>query len=434
MYTNRDFVRAALLDGEKAIKGVVRWCVDHGGTWMDEVIVGPILNQLKKNGEVECNGTIWKATDDMEEPKEDQPPLGVERFSHPIESAKAIVAPVDSPKPSYTLASGYVVNLTPSKTKKLTRAEIYGKWNEIAALVLALKEGDSTEIDVFPGVPPERFRDNARAALCSRSDTKGILWHVRLHGGVSRTIVIKRGPAKGDRETPGVRTEIHERIEETKTTHRLTVEERGAEDIDAVTGTADNALPVPLADAARAIITPETVSEMKELAAPLPVTVPAVVAPQERSLSRKFLANHDERASGKELIEHVVHMFDPHTEEVDDGECENNWDKLNSLAERVKAERDASLLADQYMQLIEIESNEKLSDAAYAATWDLMHCLLSEKRLLEYEVFRYVKDLRQHGDPARADVVAELLPEEDLDKLKRPADSESGGPPTSRKA
>lgn len=140
-----------------------------------------------------------------------------------------------------------------------------------------------------------------------------------------------------------------------------------------------------------------------------------------RDLGRIFRATQDERATGKALIALAIEHFDPHGCAVSDedfAKIERQWESMEKLAERARAEQEASVDTDQFLSVIEdLDLNGKLPDNIYQALWPALHGILTERRLLEYEVFRYCRLLRDKGDSVMADAVAELLPDADGEKL-----------------
>jgi hypothetical protein len=332
----------------------------------------------------------------------------------------------------------------------------YEKWSFIAAAALELADGASMRVSMLACYTDIRkFVRNLRAALCTRTDTMCVRWHVtfidddptgvNVHrmgdrvtvaGAARPKVTIEQSVEGGEivhsaKVEKPVAREVHERIEETKTTHRVTIEETPSVVITAETVKEMDGFAVAVSQPApeaekRPVkfrlngmsIEADTAEEARALIQLLPASTPR----------KRFLESQDERATGKEILNAVIEMFDPHEgiEDIDDIAHEQRWEKLNRLGERARAERDASMEADLWMQTMEVlETNdEKLPDRFYGKSpvWEVLHCLLTEKRLLEFEVFRYCNYLRQNGDPLSADEAAKLLPEaarEKLDKNKK---------------
>lgn len=251
-----------------------------------------------------------------------------------------------------------------------------GKWDSIIHDLMA--SGQSMLIvDIPSGMAAATFKNNLRATLMQRKATQSAKWSVRDDNG--RVLIEKVGEWSGPLVS----------MKETRIEHRSTSVER--------------------------TITVE--------ASPEPAEAPPVVVDPAATVKYDPLKKHKSREMDHSVTQRLVNAALKiwGTPLGDPDSYDDQYEGLERAAEELQARRDSEIEAGALLDWIEMESpgiKDRCTEQDMDTIFETILVIATERRLREFWLVFYARDLRAKGDPWRADRVEEMLRPEDQAQLR----------------
>ncbi len=396
--TIRDIVRAGLLAGGGTVFNLANFGRQYDKTF-SAGDVNSVIRNLAKTGEAEWTGKIWMSTAGTLRPAMNgsaphvhQPPAETQPVPSMAEVRQELEATADRARE---------LGMMPPSMKETLRQKPLPKridWGPVMDLLPMTNAGGEATVPIPEGVDSRLYAQRLRISLHSHRLAKDYSWTVGI-----------QHPEDGSAEVLLVRNVGNPSVElpwSAPVTFGVG---------DKVSSDAAGNLHVER-------VTEEPNPDPQPQDLPL-VEMPPAAIPEPPVPSRR----HRPTNTAQQLLDACVKVYGSAVDDLTDCEAGELMEKVGNLSTILDAERNADSWVELYQGFLEEDSPGiwgRVSETDTTAILNMLHTLLTEKRLLEKRVSEYVVLLRKSGDPVRADAVMELLPDEDQKRLTTLFDKE----------